>query len=255
MSSKHYNANYLEDTGNFLRELKEYSYSAFKSITSGKIIDLGCGTGMDVIGLAKSLGNDVKVLGIDHDQVMLDKGKESAKDMSNVGFLLSEANKIPFGDGSIAGIRAERLIQHLKDPGLVFTEIYRALQPGAPLVVVETDWPSLIFYNGYGEIEKKINHYLSTVKINNGRAARNLTSYLENYSFGNIQTEVFPFVLKSLADANTYLWTSTILQEMKQKGELSEEEYNLFVSSLERADANRYFACAINLVVVSATKN
>ncbi|MDF3078424.1 MAG: hypothetical protein K0S09_2313 [Sphingobacteriaceae bacterium] len=254
MSDKHYNASYLEDTGRFLKELKEYSYSAFKEVASGNVIDLGCGIGLDVIGLSKMLGDGVKVIGVDHDQLLLDKGKESANGSPNVEFMLSEATKIPFEDGSVSGVRAERLIQHLKEPEAVFAEINRALNPGSPVVIVETDWPNLTFYNGPTAVERKINRYLTEVKINNGTAARKLTAYLEQSSFSNIRIEVFPFVLKKLADANQYLWTGAIIEEMKAKQELSSEEYDSFLSALTNADSNGYFSCSINLVVASATK-
>lgn len=255
MSSKHYTINYLEDTGRFLKGLKEHSYSIFKKIGSGTIIDLGCGTGMDVIGMSNLLGGDVEIIGIDHDTAMLEKAKESGNDIANIGFMLSEAHHIPFGDEAVSGIRAERLIQHLKEPELVFAEMHRVLKAGNPLAIIETDWQSLIFYNGHGTIEKKISQYLSNVKINNGEAARNLTTYLEKSNFENIEIEIFPFVLKSLADANQYLWIGAILQEMQLKNELSLEEYSLFTAALENADLKGYFACSINMVVVTAVKN
>ncbi len=254
MSDKHYGISYLEGTASVLKNLKEYSYNSFRHIPQGAILELGCGTGFDAVNLANLLGSGVKVTGIDHDPQMIEKAKASGIDTLNVDFILSEVNPIPFDGSSLDGVRTERLIQHLSEPIQVINEIYRVLKPGRPLVIVETDWGSLSFYNADIDIEKKVNRYLTREKVNNGAAAKQLTGYLENAGFRNIRLEIFPFVLKSLKDAFTYLLIDQSLAEMKSSGELSNEEFTAFTFSLQRADAGNYFACSINLVVISAEK-
>lgn len=253
MSQKHYNANYLEDTATFLKGLKEYSYNGFTAIHEGTIVDLGCGTGIDVINLSRTLGQEVSIVGVDHDDTLLAKGREAASDL-NVRFICSEATHIPFADDSLEGVRAERLVQHLTQPQEVIHEAKRVLKSGQPLLIVETDWASLVFYQGDPAVQEKLIHYLTKVKINNGFAARKLSSYLETASFRDIRTELFPFTLRTLKEANDYLWIELILKEMNEKEYLSSEEHDSFLASLKKADQNNYFACAINIVVVSSIK-
>ncbi|RXF71707.1 methyltransferase domain-containing protein [Arcticibacter tournemirensis] len=254
MSDKHYDISYLEGTASILKKLKEYSYNPFTAILKGTVLELGCGTGIDAINLGNLLGKEVKIVGIDHDSRMIDKAISAAADNENVEFILSEASPIPFEDATLSGIRTERLIQHLKEPQKVINEAYRVLKPGQPLVIVETDWSNLSFYNADTAIEGKVSRYLTDEKINNGRAARQLTGYLEKAEFKNIKLEVFPFVLKSLKEVFTYLLIDQSLTEMKSKGYLNAEEYDSFIASLQRADSNHYFACSMNLVVASALK-
>jgi ubiquinone/menaquinone biosynthesis C-methylase UbiE len=254
MAQKHYTASYLEDTGVFLKGLKDYSYKPFLDLKSGTVIDLGCGTGIDVLNLSGLLGEGVRVVGIDHDETLLDRGRQSASETHNVDFICSEVTAIPFEDESIDGVRAERLIQHLVHPQQTITEIRRVLKQGSPLMLVETDWASLVFYHGDTGVQKKLIHYLTEVKINNGYAARELTQYLEGAGLQDIRTEIFPFTLRSLKEANDYLWMELILKEMLDKSYLSESEHSNFVESLNSADQNGYFACTINIVVVSSIK-
>ena len=254
MVTKHYNIDYLKDTNQILKNLKEYSYRPFTTINNGTIIDLGCGMGQDVINMAGILDDGVKIVGIDHDPEMLDQVKLSNKKKPNIDFICSEANKIPFGDEAISGIRSERLVQHLVNPEKMFLEIYRVLKKDHPLLIVETDWLSLSFYNEYVPIEKKINNYLIEEKVNNGLASRNLISYLEKCNFRDIRLEVFPFVLKTLKEANDYFWIERILKEVWDKKHISENEYELFKNALHKADENNYFACSINIVIVSSIK-
>lgn len=254
MSTKHYNTDYLEDTGAFFKSLKEYSYQPFSMLKQGHIVDLGCGTGMDVITMAKLFGENISVTGIDHDLIMLNKGIEGAEGLQNADFVLSEAYPINFDSSSVSGVRAERLVQHLKEPMKVINEIHRVLQPGGPCVIVESDWPGLLFYNQHSKIEQKIIRYLSEQKVNNGYAARNLTSYLKAANFNVIKIEIFPFVLKSLKQANEYLWFDKILNETVKQQVISKDEFDLFNQAMIEADGSGYFACSMNMVVATAIK-
>jgi len=252
MSEKHYNINYLEDTGLFLKNLKLHSYHPFRDMR-GPILDLGCGTGLDVIKMSENF-NFSKVVGIDHDPIMLKKGMSECKNNSNIEFICSESDNIPFDDGFFEGIRAERLIQHLKNPEKTIKEVFRAIMPGHPFAIIETDWTGLTIYNENIEIASEINKFLTEEKINNGYASRKLTHYLKEAGFRNINIEVFPFVLKSLKEANDYLWLEIIINEASEKGFLSKHEKNLFIESLREADSKNYFACSINMVIVTSVK-
>lgn len=252
MSEKHYNINYLENTGLFLKNLKQHSYNPFQE-KSGPILDLGCGTGLDVIKMSE-IFNPTEIVGIDHDPLMLDKARSAAKDNSNVKFIQSESDNIPYGNNFFEGIRAERLIQHLKNPQKTIEEVHRSLKKDHPFVIIETDWAGLVIYNEHNAVSNKINKFLTEEKINNGYASRKLTFYLKEAGFKDINIEVFPFVLKTLKEANEYLWLEIIINEASEKGFLTKNEKDLFIESLKDADVRNYFACSINMVIVSSTK-
>jgi ubiquinone/menaquinone biosynthesis C-methylase UbiE len=254
MADKHYDINYLQNSRRLLVSLKEASYTYFDKISNGTIVDLGCGAGKDVIELAKVIGKDAKVIGVDHDPVMVNQGKADAKDVDNVEFILSEAYPLPFDDEAIAGLRTERVIQHLKEPQKVVDEIYRILKPGSPFVIIETDWHSLTFYTEFVDVQKKVNAYLTDAKINNGFAARKLTAYLKQSTFTDIKFEIHPFILSTLDDANQYLWVEKMVQEAAENGYITTDEYKQFYAALQQANDEGYFACSINLVVASCVK-
>ncbi len=254
MADKHYDINYLQNSRRLLVSLKEASYTYFEKINDGTIVDLGCGAGKDVIELAKVIGKKAKVIGVDHDPVMINQGKEDSKDMDNVDFILSEAYPLPFDDASITGLRTERVIQHLKEPQKVSDDIYRILKPGSPFVIIETDWHSLTFYTQFVDVQQKVNAYLTNAKINNGFAARKLTTYLTQSKFTDIKFEIHPFILSTLDDANQYLWVEKMVQEAAENNYITNQEHARFIAELQQADKDGYFACSINLVVASCVK-
>ncbi|MDB4921631.1 methyltransferase domain-containing protein [Mucilaginibacter sp.] len=254
MVNKHYDINYLQNSRRLLVNLKEHSYNFFRSINNGTIIDLGCGAGNDVIELAKITGKDLKIIGVDHDPAMLQQAKEDSNEISNVDFILSEAYPLPFEDETISGLRTERLIQHLNNPEKVISEIHRILKKDHPLVIIETDWNSLSFYTEFIETQKKVNTYLTNVKVNNGFAATKLMSYLQLSNFKDLKFEIHPFVVNTLKEANEYFWIEKMIQEATEKGYIKEHEYKAFYKALQIADDENYFACSINLVLASCIK-
>lgn len=254
MSEKHYDINYLQNSRRLLVSLKEASYTYFKDINSGAIIDLGCGAGKDVIEIAKIVGDGVKVIGIDHDPIMLEQGRADAKDLNNVEFVLSEASPLSFDNESINGLRTERVIQHLKEPQKVVDEVARILKPDSPFVIIETDWHSLSLYTPFMDIHKKLTSYLTDNKINNGFAARKLTHYLTQSGFKDIKFQIHPFILTTLDDANQYLWIEKMIQETAEHGFITRQEFEKLYGALKEADAAGHFACSINLVVATCIK-
>lgn len=254
MSQKHYDISYLEDTAKLLGNLKKHSYEPFQQLSTGTIADLGCGTGIDAINMAKSLNPEVKVIGLDHDPQMIEKATASSEDIENVEFVLSEVYPLTYEDSAFAGLRAERLLQHLKNTETVIDEMHRVLAVDAPLVIVETDWQSLSFYNGDAATQKKITTYLTEEKINNGLAAKKLTTYLGQAGFRKIGLEIFPFVLRTYKEACDYIWIDRIVNEMSEKNYISGIECETFISTLKDADAQQHFGCAINIVVASCIK-
>jgi ubiquinone/menaquinone biosynthesis C-methylase UbiE len=255
MSEKHYNADYLSDTARILKDIKLRSYKYFETIRQGSVVDLGCGTGMDVINMAGMYGSQFKMIGVDHDSSLIEIARKQAGDAPNLEFRIAEGDRLPFADASLSGLRAERLVQHLKDPAAVYQEMNRVLQAEAPVVIVESDWSSLRFYDPAVVIANKLTAFLTETKINNGYAAQHLTHYFEQSGFGTVSLQVFPFVLTSVKDAYTYLWIDKIIAEMAQLGVISEEEKNSFVQHIEAADLKGYFACTMNIVIAAARKH
>ncbi len=255
MDTKHYGAAYLTDTGEFLKQLKIQSYTPFLAIEQGVIADLGCGTGMDAIHLADMLAEKkVQIVGIDHDSLLIAQAESAKESRHNISFKQGEVDQLDFENSSLSGIRMERVIQHLLQPGNMFDEVYRVLRPGQPFVITETIWNSLNFYTNCIEVEEKIRKYLTCQKVNNGWAGNKLTADLASHGFKDIKLQTYCMVVRSKEEANRYLFLEHILSEMIEQKILSHEEVVVFMEALELANKNGYFISSINMVIARATK-
>ena len=82
-----------------------------------RVLDLGSGAGTDSLVAAQMVGEQGHVTGIDMTPEMLAKARAAAAEMgaANVEFVESEAERLPFPDGSFDVVDLER--RHRPDPG------------------------------------------------------------------------------------------------------------------------------------------
>jgi arsenite methyltransferase len=104
-----------------------------------RVLDLGCGAGTDSLVAAQMVGTDGSVVGIDMTPEMLAKARQAAAEMGaeNVDFVESEAESLPFGDGSFDVVISNGVIDLIPDKDAVFSEIFRVLQPGGRIQVAD----------------------------------------------------------------------------------------------------------------------
>lgn len=256
MAEKHYNASYLVDTVEILGQLKYNSYRHFESLSENStVLDLGCGTGQDVINMATFFEKrKFSFIGVDHDPSIIQNNNSTNLKQDNIKFLISDALSLPFSDSEIDGVRMERLVQHISETSKLFCEVYRVMNNEGVLIIMESDWRSLSFYNGDTSTMNKIVSYLVSTKIKNGNAAQLLTSDLKRSNFKNIKLDVYPFVLKSYNEACKYLWMDKMLGEMLELQIIDQSEHDNFVQHQIEADKLNCFACTMNIVIATAIK-
>jgi len=98
-------------------------------ITSGIVIDLGCGTGYLSIAIAKKAPN-LEVHGIDLSRQMVKIARRHATGVKNAQFELGDAAELAFEDNSVDYIVSTGSLHHWRSPGKVFDECYRVLKTG-----------------------------------------------------------------------------------------------------------------------------
>ena len=102
-----------------------------------KVLDLGCGAGIDVFLAAKQVGDKGSVIGVDMTAQMIEKAKYNALEggYSNVEFRLGEIENLPVDDNSIDVIISNCVINLSPEKKKVINESYRVLKSGGRLAI------------------------------------------------------------------------------------------------------------------------
>lgn len=108
-------------------------------VTSGKVLDTGCGFGAVVIQLAKSFP-EMEIVGVDLGDPLLEMGRslaEKAGVANRISFARGDVQALEFSDNNF-DIVINTFVAHLVDePVKMFNEMERVAKPGARILVTD----------------------------------------------------------------------------------------------------------------------
>lgn len=101
-----------------------------------RVIDLGCGGGVDAIIASRMVGPAGRVYGLDMTPEMLALARENAQSAGagNIKFLEGAIEDVPLPDASLDVVLSNCVINFAADKRRVFSEAVRVLRPGGRLV-------------------------------------------------------------------------------------------------------------------------
>jgi len=141
----------------------EYAFHLLSGIQGRTVIDLGCGSGLSTVILAK-LG--ARVLSIDNSDVNLDITRHRTHDhgvANSVVLVRSHGCTVPVADGSADRVLCHSIRQY-SDPLIIARQIRRVLKPGGRAVFHEP-----VGTRGLARVPRKYTHHLSRAVGTPGR--------------------------------------------------------------------------------------
>ncbi|MCX7846730.1 MAG: class I SAM-dependent methyltransferase, partial [bacterium] len=104
-------------------------------VTSGTVLDVGCGPGAITIKLAHHLPY-LSFVGVDLSDAMLNLAYANAQalHLPNLRFERADAKSLPYPDAAFAAVVSNSLIHHLSDPVPFFNEAARVATPNAAIL-------------------------------------------------------------------------------------------------------------------------
>jgi len=108
---------------------------------NAKVLDLGCGTGLNTVGIAKAFPNTVAV---DVDEQVIKPAKEFLKKFNlKVPVLTYDGKKLPFKKNSFDLIACVEVFEHAPDYDKLLKEAARVLKPDGVLHITAPNkwWP------------------------------------------------------------------------------------------------------------------
>ena len=140
-------ARMLEYADEWLEGIPESSIESFAGtgnpfslgeIESGeRVVDVGCGAGIDSLIAAKKVGPQGRVIGVDMTPSMLEKARQAANEvgLANVEFRQGYAEALPIADGWADVVISNGVLNLMPDKSDALEEMSRVLKPGGRLQI------------------------------------------------------------------------------------------------------------------------
>lgn len=161
-----------------VRRLRQWVREGLAVAPGERALDIGSGTGSEVVEFARSAGPGGEAIGVDPNPTMLAEAeKRAAAQGVTARFVHGDAYALPFEDDSIDVIRCERVYQHLDHPERATAEIARVLRPGGRVALVDSDWSTGIVHPGDPEVVRILLAF-TTGQVPNRNSGRRLRGLL-----------------------------------------------------------------------------
>lgn len=102
-----------------------------------RVVDVGCGAGIDSLIAARMVAPDGEVIGIDMTPAMLEKARKAAEEagLQSVGFRMGYAETLPIEDGWADVIISNGVLNLMPDKQAALREMARVLKPGGHIQI------------------------------------------------------------------------------------------------------------------------
>jgi SAM-dependent methyltransferase len=118
-----------------------------------RVLDVGSGPGFLAAEMAEDVGPDGSVVGVDPSDSMLALARGQA---ANVEFRAGGAGDLPVADGSFDVVVSTQVLEYVEDIAGALAEARRVLRPGGRLMVLDTDWDSIVWRTADAERMRRV---------------------------------------------------------------------------------------------------
>ena len=176
-----------------IQRIRTAASAQLAALPGDVICDIGCGPGTELVRIAQILGPDGVAIGVDPSVTMLEETQRRADDANvRVDLHARDGRETGLPADSCDGVRMERVIQHVGDIDALVTEAIRITRPGGRIVLVDSDWGSLMVYPGNRVLMERIKGMFASHILPEAWAGRRLHDALLRHGLVDVQSSVYP---------------------------------------------------------------
>jgi ubiquinone/menaquinone biosynthesis C-methylase UbiE len=123
---------------------KDLAVSQLATRPGDIVLDLGCGPGADLPALAAAVGGSGQVIGVDSDPGAVLQARDHTAGLPQVEVREGDIQALTIPAASVDRVHADRVLQHVPEPGAALAEARRVVRYGGRAVFAEPDWDTLV---------------------------------------------------------------------------------------------------------------
>ncbi len=232
--------------------LRARFYKLARVAPGQRIVDVGCGTGVDTRALARLAAPGGSVLGVDPSGALIDEARRTTPADLGVRYERAEGEKLPAVDGAFDLAVAITTLSHVADPAPIVREMVRVVRPGGRVALFDHDMGTFVVDAADRDVTRLI-FDLYTREVSGMDAGRRLAGLLKTASLGAVEVEPLPLV--DMEFSSYFQWViERYPTRAVEDGALSAEAAEAWRADVRaRAAAGRFFGSVVYFAA-AATK-
>ncbi|HEX9343956.1 MAG TPA: methyltransferase domain-containing protein [Actinomycetota bacterium] len=116
-----------------------------------RVLDVGSGPGLLAAEMAERVGQTGQVAGVDISPSMVRLARQRCARTpirDRIHFTRADATALPFADSTFDAAVSTQVYEYVSDLRTAFAELHRVLRHGGRVVIVDTDWDSIVWNAG-----------------------------------------------------------------------------------------------------------
>jgi SAM-dependent methyltransferase len=159
-----------------------------------RVLDVGCGSGVVTRDIARRVGPDGRVIGLDASPAFLAVARDLAREAgleAGVEFREGDARALPFDEGAFDAVVAATALAHVPDGTRAIPEMVRVTRPGGRVGVFDFDGDSTLVSHPDRALTRRIIAALSDHAAVDSWLARRLPGLLARAGLRDIRARAF----------------------------------------------------------------
>jgi SAM-dependent methyltransferase len=220
-------------------------------------LDIGPGPGFTACELARRVGPGGRLATVDTNPTMLAMTQHRARSAGVAEWVephAGDASALPFPDGAFDFVVATQVYEYVPAIDLALAEAYRTLRPGGRLVVIDTDWDTLVVQTDdvalTGRIARAWGGHLA-----HRRLPRQLRGLLRRAGFGVETVQALPILNTEYAPSGySFGLIALIADYVRGREGLASADTAAWLADIERQGANGCFFFGLSQYLFRAVK-
>ena len=222
---------------------------------TGRIHELGCGTGAVCRAIASRPGFRGTVVGSDLSASLIETAKDiTAKSgLKNIEYYQADGQGSDAHDGQYDIVLAHTVISHVANPAAFLREAIRLARPGGQIIVHDGDFASMTYNTNTPELDLKMLELILQVVVANRYVMREVPRLLRQsdvkitHAIGDVMLEIgngefFPSLAKNIGPIAV------------GAGIIIQSEFDNWIEAIDRALSENRFFGSCNFVTYGLAK-